>query len=235
MTTDDGPARPEQSTRGRTAAILATVLAVLAIATYVVVDQRQEDRAAVTVATTPASTPPTGSAMTPPAGSAMTTASGGTPTTAASYLAKLNHDDLTLAFDLPAFDGGRVTSDSLRGKPVIISFFASWCPQCDFEMPDFQALHTELGDKITVIGVNPQEFDNDAKALALVAKHHVTYRTARDPKGDLLRIFNGSGSLPTTVFLDANGTVVRREIGIQVRRLLTPELKESYGITWPAK
>lgn len=70
-------------------------------------------------------------------------------------------------------------------------------------MPDFQRIAQDAGGKVTIVGVNPQSNDDDASQAALVANSAVTYPTLRDRNDTLLRVFNTSGALPTTVFLDS--------------------------------
>jgi len=92
------------------------------------------------------------------------------------------------------------------GRPVVLNFWASWCPACVAEMPDFQRVHAELGDQVVFIGVNMQEVDQVA-ADALIEQTGVTYLLAEDPDGTIFRSFDGI-AMPTSVFISAQGAVV---------------------------
>lgn len=109
--------------------------------------------------------------------------------------------DVTLEF----FDGSSQQLSELQGKPVVLNFWASWCPACISEMPDFGNVHRRLGDQVEFIGVNTQEVDMEA-ARALVEQTNVDYRLAHDRDGAIYNQFGGI-AMPTTVFISAEGTV----------------------------
>lgn len=135
-----------------------------------------------------------------------------------------------LEFKLPAFAGGTVSSADLRGKPAIVNFYASWCTVCDTELPDFQAVHEQAGDAITFLGVNPQSNDSDSAQAAMIKRAGIGFRTARDRKDDLLRLFNTTGALPTTLFLDAQGRVVGTHNGGFDQSSLKAAIKQYLGV-----
>lgn len=121
---------------------------------------------------------------------------------------RLDRSSGQLAFDLPAFAGGRITSTSLAGTPLVINFYASWCQVCNAEMPQFERVHQKLAGKVNFLGVNPQSNDTDAAQAAMVRRTGVTYPTARDAADVLLTQFNTTGALPTTLLITASGRVV---------------------------
>ena len=135
-----------------------------------------------------------------------------------------------LNVSLPAFKGGSVTSATLLGHPTVLNFYASWCGVCNREMPDFQAVHTTLGQKVNFLGVNPQSDDSDSAQAEMVARTGVSYPTARDHNDDLLRLFNTSGALPTTLFIDASGKVVNIHNGGLDQTSLKAAIKQYLGV-----
>ena len=135
-----------------------------------------------------------------------------------------------LSFSLPQFAGGALTTDALRGRPVVLNFYASWCAVCREEMPEFERFAQEVSDRVAVIGVNPQSNDDDAAQADLVARTGVTYPTVRDRADALLRVFDPSGALPTTVFLDAGGRVVRVVNGQLTEGQLTRIVAADFGV-----
>jgi thiol-disulfide isomerase/thioredoxin len=135
-----------------------------------------------------------------------------------------------LSFTLPRFSGGQLQTQSLLGRPVIVNFYASWCSVCRAEMPEFERLSRDAAGQVAVIGVNPQVNDDDASQADLVAETGVTYPTVRDRNDTLLRVFNPSGALPTTVFLDAAGRVHRVVYGQLTEGQLTRILAADFGI-----
>ena len=95
-----------------------------------------------------------------------------------------------------SFDGDVVALSSLRGGPVLVNFFASTCTPCITEMPALEAVHKELGDQVTFLGLALQ--DRPEEALALVDRTGITYRTAQDKDASVITALGGT-SLPTTV------------------------------------
>ena len=106
------------------------------------------------------------------------------------------------------FEGKQVTLHDFRGQPVVLNFFASWCPACIAEMPDFEAVHSGLGDRdVKIIGVAQSEvppLGSAEGALALRESTGITYDIFQDPTGALYSAFQGF-TMPTTLFFDEAG------------------------------
>ncbi|MGH8871696.1 MAG: TlpA family protein disulfide reductase [Acidimicrobiia bacterium] len=115
--------------------------------------------------------------------------------------------DITLTY----FDGSTETLSELKGRPVVLNFWASWCPACITEMPSFADVHRRYRDQVEFVGINMQEVSLDA-ALSLVERTGVEYRLAHDPDGAVFNAFGGL-AMPTTVFVDSDGAVVRVHSG----------------------
>ena len=109
-----------------------------------------------------------------------------------------------LTFD--TFEGDVAAFSDFEGQPVVLNFWASWCPACVAEMPDFEIVSQGFGDDVVFLGLDTQETSIDG-ANALVHSTGVTYQLGLDPDGALFRRFGGVG-MPTTVFIDAEGRVV---------------------------
>lgn len=123
-------------------------------------------------------------------------------------------DTRTSAIDV-AFqyvDGTEANLSDFAGTPVVVNFWASWCPACVAEMPDFEQVHTALGDEVVFLGLNMQESD-PAAAASLVASTGVTYQLGLDPDGSIFNRFGGI-AMPTTVFIDEGGQVVTTHAGV---------------------
>lgn len=147
-------------------------------------------------------------------------------TSAVSY----DRGSQVLDFRAAAFAGGTVDSAQLRGTPIVLNFYASWCTLCDRELPDFQRVSDRLGERVRVLGVNPQSNDTDQAQAQMISRHRVTYPTLRDPQDELLRQFNTTGGLPTTVFIDADGVVRKVHNGLLTEQLLLDEIETSLGV-----
>ena len=103
------------------------------------------------------------------------------------------------------FDGTTGTLADLEGTPLVVNFFASWCVPCVKEMPEFERVHQELGDRVRFLGLDVRDQLEDGKRIA--AQTGVTYDLARDPDGSFLALMKGV-VMPTTALVAADGTVV---------------------------
>lgn len=85
--------------------------------------------------------------------------------------------------EVEAFDGSTVSLQDYAGTPMVVNFWASWCPPCIAEMPDLEAIHQSAGDRLAFVGVNTQ--DTPEEAAEMVDQTGVTYDLVRDPDGSL--------------------------------------------------
>lgn len=107
-------------------------------------------------------------------------------------------------FRYGTLDGGSAALSELGDKPVVVNFFASWCPACIAEMPDFEAVHQALDGRVDFLGLALQ--DRRESAVGLVEQTGVTYAVGTDEDGEIFELFQGLG-MPTTVFIGADGVV----------------------------
>jgi thiol-disulfide isomerase/thioredoxin len=118
-------------------------------------------------------------------------------------------------------EGERLDLATLRGKPVVLNIWGSWCPPCRKEAPDLQAAATELDGKASFVGLDTGE-NAAAQALAYQRRFKITYPSILDD-GDQLLALRGvvsSKSPPVTVVLDAQGRVAGRFVGPVTRLTL---------------
>lgn len=114
------------------------------------------------------------------------------------------------SFDEPTVMGTQLSMAQLRGKPVYLNFFASWCPPCNAEAPDVNAVQQLFKSAgLEVIGVDILE--DKTKALQFVDQHHLSYPAVVD-SGTLRDAYNING-MPVHVFIDRTGVVRKIEIG----------------------
>jgi len=129
--------------------------------------------------------------------------------------------------ELPGLRGGGVRLAELRGRPVVLNFWASWCPPCLAEMPEFQRVHQRLGDRVAFLGVNQRDQAQAAEQLA--RRTSVTYPLAVDPAGRAFDAFGGLG-MPTTVLIRADGTVADIFAGQLDETLLRERIRRALGV-----
>jgi thiol-disulfide isomerase/thioredoxin len=106
---------------------------------------------------------------------------------------------------LPLLRGeGVVDYASFAEDPLVINFFASWCPACIAEMPEFERVHRLLDGEVAFLGVS--QSDAREASIRLAEQTGITYETAIDERGDLFRAFGAFG-MPTTVFVRPGGEI----------------------------
>ncbi len=107
--------------------------------------------------------------------------------------------------DLPRPDGAPMSLRELRGKVVLVNFWATWCEPCVAEMPSLQRLRDQLGvESFEVLGVNYQE--GPARINAFVQETRVTFPIVRDTDGAVARAW-GARVFPSTYVLDRAGQI----------------------------
>ena len=126
----------------------------------------------------------------------------------------LSTGSLAPVFSLPDLHSGSpVSLSAYRGKPVIVNFFASWCPDCRAELGAMAAIARTTTGRIAVIGVDSNE-TSGAAATGLLAAAGATYPVAVDAQATVASRYLVQ-ALPVSYFLDASGRVVGASLGPQ--------------------
>ena len=111
------------------------------------------------------------------------------------------------------------------GRPLVINFFATWCPPCVAELPDIAAAHADYGDRVDFLGINYQE-PSEAEAARLLFETGVAYPIMEDPDGVLLRELGTLPTMPTTIFVTADGVILERHHGLILPAQLSERIEE---------
>ena len=134
-------------------------------------------------------------------------------------------------FFLEDLNGNSVRLRDLRGKVVLLNFWATWCPSCRFEMPSMEALHKEYSRQgLVVLAVNFRESPGEIRPF--YKEHNLSFRTLLDTGGETFARYE-TWSLPTTFLIDRRGYVVGKVIGYrdwhsdQSKAFFTQLLKET--------
>lgn len=125
----------------------------------------------------------------------------------------LNLDLLESAGDEPvelAASDGKVSLDELRGRPIVLNFWASWCDPCALETPDLVEA-AEANRDVLFLGVNVQDIRGDAREF--IEEFEMDYPSVRDGSKETMRDWGVTG-LPETYFITDDGRVAAHVVGV---------------------
>jgi thiol-disulfide isomerase/thioredoxin len=128
------------------------------------------------------------------------------------------------AVNLVDLEGHPVSVSDLRGKPVLLNFWATWCIPCRAEMPELQYESRKFGGSVQIVGVDDGE--PVADITQFVTEIGVTYPMWRDPSNQVDKILKAPG-LPYSIYMDRNGKVRTVRIGLMVRGYIDDQLKQA--------
>lgn len=107
-------------------------------------------------------------------------------------------------------DGGTYTLSESKDKVVILNFWATWCDPCCVELPAFQRLYDEYGDKLQVLTVNCVESKEDV--VNFIEENGYTFPFALDEDASINALYPSDG-IPYTLVIDKNGIISQTFIG----------------------
>ncbi len=128
-------------------------------------------------------------------------------------------------------DAATVELRKLRGKPIVLNFWASWCVPCRKEMPAFESVHSKLGNKVAFLGMNNQDSRDDA--LGVLRETRVGYPSGFDPSGRVAESY-GLRGMPTTVFISAGGRILANHPGEMSEGQLRSAITDLFAVPVPA-
>jgi thiol-disulfide isomerase/thioredoxin len=110
-------------------------------------------------------------------------------------------------FDVALFDGQSTSSTSYAGKPLVVNFWADWCPPCVGEMPEFQAVYSERAGQFEMLGIAAE---SSKDAAGFVKQHGYTWQFAKSAEAFAAYEVRG---IPMTLFVNRDGYVVDKVVG----------------------
>lgn len=134
---------------------------------------------------------------------------------------EMNHDLPTLplvsyqapSFILETFEGEVISyEEDLLGKPILINFWASWCPPCKAEMPDLVEVANLYEDEVIFIGINVATQDSSNQSKEFIETYNIPYPNLIDKNGEISRLYQVP-PIPATLVIDKDGTIVYRKLG----------------------
>ena len=128
-------------------------------------------------------------------------------------------------FEVTALDGSVLQLSALKGKVVLVDFWATWCPPCVAEVPHFNELYTNYKDQgFEIVGLSTDE-GGDGVVRSFVKSHGVRYPVAM-AREEIARSYGGIHGLPTTFLIDKKGDVVKRYLGYRDKKEFEKEIRK---------
>ena len=142
-------------------------------------------------------------------------------------MAKLEADDQarrSADFTLADLDGREWNLKKLRGKVVMVNFWATWCPPCRKEMPDLEALYERFQDRgLVILAISDEEA---AKVKPFVEQHKFSFPVLLDIGGQVNKVFRVTG-IPKTLLYDREGRLVAQSIDMRTRKQFLEMLRQA--------
>lgn len=137
------------------------------------------------------------------------------------------------ALKVRTFTGQALDLQQLRGKVVLLNFWATWCGPCRMEIPEFEQLQKQYMGKLQIVGLSVDE-ESQAKVQKVADALHINYPVAM-ASADLQRSFGGMPAIPVTFVIDQKGQIEQRHVGANPYPVFNNEVRALLGLPVAAK
>lgn len=126
----------------------------------------------------------------------------------------LNKGDTAPGFELTNLDGDKVRLSELKGKKIILNFWATWCPPCKAEMPHMQNYYEDFAedDNVEILAVNLTSGDSEKSVKKFVKDYGLTFQVPMDVTGEIGEKYQAI-TIPTSYMIDTKGRIQNKIIG----------------------
>lgn len=131
-----------------------------------------------------------------------------------------------VSFEFVTQSGSTATLGEYIGEPLVVNFFAAWCPPCRAELPDLERVHQARGDEVTFLGIS-HDLD-ETSWRSLIAEVDVTYDTVFQPNTEIFNALEAKG-MPSTALVSPSGEVLHLHTGLLTDDLLEDLIDEHLG------
>ncbi|MCK4353136.1 TlpA family protein disulfide reductase [candidate division WOR-3 bacterium] len=131
-------------------------------------------------------------------------------------------------FTLPELGGEQFTFSSLKGKVIILDFWATWCGPCRVEIPDFISLYKKYKDKgLEIIGISLDR-DKESAVAPFARQMGINYIIVFGGK-EVTEKYGGIRGIPTTFIIDQKGNIFKKYVGVRTKNIFEADIKELLG------
>lgn len=116
-------------------------------------------------------------------------------------------------FTLATVDGAQISLEEMLGRPVVLEFFATWCPSCAKNAEHLSRVQDRFGDDVNIVSIDVDPWEKPTAIRSFTRQHDVTWPVALDQQGHVSQDYH-VGSLSTEVIVSPSGTVVHVENGV---------------------
>ena len=132
-------------------------------------------------------------------------------------------------FTMQDANGKTVKLSDFKGKPVVLNFWTSWCKYCKAEMPYFESAYKQYGNQVQFIMLNAAKSERTKDGgKTFIAESNYTFPVFYETEGKATTLY-GLRGFPATIFIDANGNIIERNIGAISQAKLDERIKTLLG------
>ena len=128
-------------------------------------------------------------------------------------------------FKLKGLDGKDYSLEQIKGKPVVVNFWTSWCPPCKQEAPELVKLYNQHRGKLEIYAVNLTAQDTLEDAQEFVNEYGFSFPVLLDQEGTVGQGYQLQG-IPTTIFINKEGLIVDRVVGYSSQEILAQKFEK---------
>lgn len=129
-----------------------------------------------------------------------------------------------IPLSIRSFDGRDISLEGLRGKPVVVNFFASWCGPCQLEAPALADAWAEFGGRVEFVAVAIDDSEDGARGF--VKEFGLKFAAGIDSTGEIAKAYN-IYAIPRTYIIDRAGDVLYEHSGVITREVLDEAIKRA--------
>ena len=127
-------------------------------------------------------------------------------------------------FEAQDINGNTVKLSDYSGKIIMLNFFATWCPPCRKEMPDFNEIAQEYKQKVEIIGVNVGR-EGLPRVKSFAERNNLTFSIIADD-GKIANLYGPINAIPVTVIIDKEFNIARKYIGMRPKEVFVSDIED---------